>query len=316
MKPIRFGLFTSERRISHKHWSTIIPKLEGLRYSTLFQQDHFDTDSYDPIVMLSAASTMTTKLNLGTLVFAVDYRHPVVLAKASAALHLISNGRHEFGIGAGYQPPDYTMSGLRYDPAHIRIDRLMEALEIIKMMWTQDRTTYNGKHYQLKEQEKAADLEDDLPKIMIGGGGKRMLRVAARYADIVGIVHRWKGNFGQGVREQTLEALKKKIEYVKSSATKINRDPNEIEFQLLSLWSEITDDPDPVIADLAEHFGISKEEVVNSEYVMAGTGPEIREKIQRIYDETDVSYFVISPYLNQVVQFSKEVIKPLLNQNR
>ena len=62
--------------------------------------------------------------------------------------------------------------------------------------------------------------------------------------------------------------------------------------------------------------GISKEEVVNSEYVMAGTGPEIREKIQRIYDETDVSYFVISPYLNQVVQFSKEVIKPLLKQNR
>ena len=296
MKPIRFGLFTSNNRLPYQHWLSTLPKIEKLGYSTILQQDHFETQAYDPIVMLASAAAVTTKLNIGTLVFAVDYRHPVILAKASAALQLISKGRLEFGIGAGYEPQDYKMAGIKYDPAHIRVDRLEEALEIIEMMWTQENTSYNGKHYKLDVMEKAGDLTDsNLPRIMIGGGGKRMLRLAAREANIVGIVHQWKGSFGEGVKEQKLDAIKQKIEYVKSNVLRYGRDLDEVEFQLLSLWTYITDDPDPYLEELADYLGISKREAYESEYIFVGSGSEIKDKVLRILDETDINYFVVSP---------------------
>jgi len=314
MKSIRFGLFTSNDRLPYQHWLTTLPKIEKLGYSTILQQDHFETQAYDPIVMLASAAAVTTKLHIGTLVFAVDYRHPVILAKASAALQLISNGRLEFGIGAGYEPQDYKTSGIRYDPARIRVDRLEEAIDIIKLMWTQDKTSYNGKHFKLDGMEKAGDLiEGNLPRIMIGGGGKRMLRLAAHEADIVGIVHQWKGSFGEGVKKQKLDAIKQKIEYVKSNALRYGRDPDEIEFQLLSLWTFITDDPDPYLEELAGYFGISKSEAYESEYVFIGTGSEIKDKVLKILDETDINYFVVSPKLDQIETFSKQVIQPIIN---
>jgi probable F420-dependent oxidoreductase len=314
MKSIRFGLFASNYRIPYQHWLSTLPKIEKLEYSTVFQQDHFTTDGYEPTVMLASAAAITKTLNIGSLVFAVDFRHPAILAKVSAALHLISNGRLEFGMGAGYQPKDYEMTGIPYYPANVRVDRLEEALEIIKMMWTQDKTSYKGKHYQIKEIEKAGDLqEDNLPKIMIGGGGKRMLKLAGRHADIVGIVPRWKGSWSQEVRAQTLDSIIDKIKKVKTAASEFGRNPDEIEFQLLYLWTEITDNPKLIIAEIAKTYGISREDMANSEYLMVGSSSDIREKIETIHQETGINYFVVSPKMNQIEAFSKQIIKPLLS---
>jgi alkanesulfonate monooxygenase SsuD/methylene tetrahydromethanopterin reductase-like flavin-dependent oxidoreductase (luciferase family) len=111
-----------------------VKKLEKIGYSTIFWQDHFSTKAYDPITMLASAVSVTKTLNIGSLVFAVDFRHPTILAKAAASLHLLSSGRFEFGIGAGYQPNDYNMTGIPLDPASVRVERLA-------------RASFSGKHY-------------------------------------------------------------------------------------------------------------------------------------------------------------------------
>lgn len=136
MKPFRFGAFPllSQENIPVEECKQNVQKIEKLGYSTVHQQDHFPTRAYNPIAMLASAASVTKTLNIGSLVFAVDFRHPAILAKAAATLHLLSSGRFEFGIGAGYQPNDYKRTGIPLDPASVRVERLEEALKIITGM--------------------------------------------------------------------------------------------------------------------------------------------------------------------------------------
>jgi probable F420-dependent oxidoreductase len=222
LKPFRFGAFPTTRGtiLPVEKWTHAAIQIEKLGYSTVFWQDHFSTRAYDPIAMLASAASVTETLNIGTLVFAVDFRHPTILAKAAATLHLLSSGRFEFGIGAGYLPNDYIRTGIPLDPASVRVERLGEALKIITSMWTQERTSFSGKHYQVTEIQKAGELpEGEHPKIMIGGGGRKILRLAAQYADIVGIIPRWRGSRSNYlVHETTSEWIKRKIISVKNAA--------------------------------------------------------------------------------------------------
>jgi alkanesulfonate monooxygenase SsuD/methylene tetrahydromethanopterin reductase-like flavin-dependent oxidoreductase (luciferase family) len=201
---------------------------------------------------------VTKTLNIGSLVFAVDFRHPAILAKAAATLHLLSSGRFEFGIGAGYQPSDYNMTGIPLEPASVRVERLGEALKIITGMWTQERTSFSGKHFTITEIQKAGELpEGEHPKIMIGGGGRKMMKLAAQYADIVGIVARWRGSFSNYfAHEMTSEGIKRKIVRVKNAAKDFDRDPDDIEFQMVFPWTEITENPEPMIENVAKNLGV------------------------------------------------------------
>jgi len=160
LRPFRFGAVTYWANIPVYNWIETVRHLEEIGYSTIFQPDHFDTNGNDPIAMLSAAAVSTEKINLGTLVFDVDYRHPVILAKASADIHLLSGGRFEFGIGAGWDRNDYEMSGILFDRPSVRIERLDEALHIIRSMWTEEKTTFLGKHYKITNIEKAGALPE------------------------------------------------------------------------------------------------------------------------------------------------------------
>lgn len=314
MKRLKFGVVPSfsKERLPVDEWPHAVQKIENLGYSTVFQQDHFDTTAYDPIAILASAASVTKTLNIGSFVFAVDFRHPVVLAKAAATLHLLSSGRFEFGIGAGYQPYDYTMSGIPLDPAGIRVERLEEALNIITRMWTQDRTSYSGKHFQVKEIEKAGELpEGEYPKIMIGAGGRKMLRLAAQYADIVNIIPRWRGSWGNHIRYQTIDRIKRKVSHVKEAAQDFGRDPDNIEFQLLVVWNEIMDDPERRISDLINSHGVSSDEIENSELVHFGSSASLIDKIKRLREETGVNYFVFSIRGDQYEEYAKSVVQPL-----
>ena len=139
-------------------------RFEALGYSSIFCPDHFGVQ-WDPTVLITAAAAVTQRLKVGTLVYDVDYRHPVVLAKAAAAVHLVSGGRHEFGIGAGWMQSDYEQAGMSYDRPGVRIERLAEALEIIRSMWLHKRTSFSGKHYQIKDIAQAASCpRDNVPR--------------------------------------------------------------------------------------------------------------------------------------------------------
>jgi probable F420-dependent oxidoreductase len=314
LKPLRFGAFPSFRdnTLPLAEWTKTVKQIEDLGYSTVLRDDHFHTYSTDPIAMLASAASATKTLKIGSFVFGVDFRHPAVLAKAAATLHLLSSGRFEFGIGAGYRPYDYNATGIPLDPAITRVERLAEAIEIIKSMWTQERTSFSGKHFQISEIEKAGYLhDDDYPKIMIGGGGRNMLRLAAQYADIVGIIPRWRDGKGGNPQDALLESIKKKIIRVKKAAKDFGRDPDEIEFQWYISRTEITDDPSPMIENIAKNYGLSQDFVKASQTVSFGSSSFIQNRIQRLHDETGINYFVFLLRRDQIKEYAESIVQPL-----
>ena len=262
MKQLRFGIYPYFSEQKHgKEWIKYAQKVEKLGYSTLMYPDHIPNRTLDPITLLASAAAVTKTLNIGTIVFDVDFRHPAILAKTAATLHLLSSGRFEFGIGAGHDPIDYNMIGMPFDPPSVRISRLDEALQIIKSMWTQEKTTFHGKHYSVTDIEKAAKelTEGEYPKIIVGGGGKKLLEVAGRHADIVGIHTNLHDKTEEGVaraaRDQdNYEKINERISWVKDSAEAFGRDPDEIEFQMMTSGFKITIDPEPVIKHLIESY--------------------------------------------------------------
>ncbi len=315
MRSFRFGAFTSASNIPPHIWVKKVLHLEELGYSTLLVADHFNIRTYDPIVLLSAAAAVTEELKLGTLVFDVDYRHPVIYARIAAALHLLSNGRFEFGMGAGWDLRDYNMAGIPFDKPKVRIERLDEALTIIRSMWTREKTTFEGKHYRVKDMVKAGELtKGEIPQIMVGGGGRRLLGVAGKHADIVGIHHKIPGGSlgGDSVVDTTLSKLKRRIEWVRESARKSGRNLGDIEYQMLFDYPEITDEPGPVYERWARKYGISVDEVKDCPLILVGSKDEIVDKLTMIRDETGISYMVFGPRNSELFnQLANNVMKKL-----
>src|SRR5438067_12499765 len=123
-RTFRFGIQIS-KGASGEDWIAKAKKIEELGYSTLFMPDHFD-DQFAPMPAMAVAAAATTTLRVGSLVFDNDYKHPLVLAKEAATLDVLSGGRLELGLGAGWMRTDYEQSGLAYDPPGVRIDRMLE----------------------------------------------------------------------------------------------------------------------------------------------------------------------------------------------
>ena len=161
--------------------------------STLLVRDHFVAEPFGhqfaPMVTLAVVAEATRNLRLGTLVIDNDYRHPAVLAKEAATLDLLSGGRFELGLGAGWARDDYAQTGIPFDPAGVRIDRLCEALQVLKApLRDADPATFAGNHYRWQQNALPKPTQRPHPPILIGTGGRRMLQIAAREADIVGIM--------------------------------------------------------------------------------------------------------------------------------
>jgi probable F420-dependent oxidoreductase len=284
MKPFRFGLATFGSRWyspNQENWVSAVKHIEELGFSTIFIPDHFMEPQWEPVAAMAAVAAVTKKLKVGTSVFDVDYRHPVILAQASATIHMISNGRHEFGIGAGWYKDEYLKAGIPFDPAWKRIQRLEEAVKIIKSLWINETTSFEGKHYQIKELHRISPPFEGRPSLLIGGGGKTMLRLAGRHADIVNI----SASIPKGVydREVVLasssDKLKEKLEWIHGSAAKVGRDPDELEISMWSPRIKITDDPNSFLKPWAERFKMSYEELNNWTYLLVGSAHEIREKL-------------------------------------
>jgi probable F420-dependent oxidoreductase len=311
-RPFRFGVQLS--RLPVQTWAEEVRKIESLGYSTVFFPDHFGTQ-WEPTAALSAVAAVTRKLRVGTLVYDVDYRHPVVLAKAAATIHLISGGRHEFGIGAGWMETDYRQAGMPYDRPGVRIERLGEALEIIRSMWTQERTSFSGKHYQISNIEQAAELpEGERPRILIGGGGRRVLALAGRHADIVGINPTLvEGRVTPDTPSDLApERVREKVGWVREAAAKAGRDPGAIEFNSLSFVVAVADDPKPLRELLARNTGMSVEQVADCPLFLTGSAAELRDRLEQRREQTGISYVVVQGSKREVLEtFAEAVVAPL-----
>jgi probable F420-dependent oxidoreductase len=312
--PFRFGVQIS--KLPAASWQTDARRIESMGYDSLFLPDHFGPQ-WDPTTALSGIAAVTETLKVGSLVYDVDYRHPVVFAKAAATLQIMSGGRHEFGIGAGWMETDYVEAGMTYDRPGVRISRLEEALQIITSMWQNERTTFAGEHYSTKEIARAADLGKIAPPpILIGGGGPRLLRLAGRYADIVGINPKLvEGKVtAETPADSSPERVREKIRWVRDGAEAAGRNPDEIEFNSLSFVTAISDDVSGLRAGLAKNSGMTVEQVANCPLFLTGSAQEIRERLERQREETGINYLVIQGGDPGVLEtFAKEILQPLVS---
>jgi len=309
--PFRFGV--SFHALS-PDWREEVRRIESLGYSTVFFPDHFG-DQWDPTAAITAVGVVSERLRVGTLVYDVDYRHPVVFAKQAATIQLLTNGRHEFGFGAGWMETDYVEAGIPYDRPGVRIERMEEALQIIRSMWTQERTSFEGKRYTIRDVAQAAAGQDVSapPRILIGGGGKRVLGVAGRHADIVGINPRLIE--GKVVPETPAdlrpERVREKVGWVREAAEKAGRDPARIEFNTLAFVVKVTDDPSGLRGALATSSGMSEDEVADCPIFLTGSASEISERLEKRREETGISYVVLAASSHDALEPFAEVVERL-----
>ena len=259
------------------HPDALVPlarRSEDLGISALTVADHLD-DQLAPIAALMAVADATTTLRVGSLVFANDYRHPVVLAKEAATIDVLSGGRLEFGLGAGWMAHDYHSAGIPMDTPGVRIERLEEALAVILAMWSDGPVEFEGRHYQVHGLEgQPKPVQQPRPPIMIGGGGPRVLALAGRHADIVGL----NPALAAGVIDAhagpsaTAEATDRKLQVIREAAgDRFDR----IELQTRIHLAIVTDDRASMFELFADGFGLTPEQARHSPHALCGTIDQI-----------------------------------------
>ena len=291
-RPFRFGA-VCEHALSRVAWAETARRIEGSGFSTLLVPDHFD-DRFAPMPALMAAADATTTLRVGTLVFGNDYRHPVVLAKDAATLDVLSEGRFELGIGAGWEARDYGWSGIVMDRPATRVERLGEAVAVIKAYFADGPCWYQGKHYAIAGLDGTPKpRQRPHPPLLIGAGGPQMLRLAAREADIVNVNFRLDaGVFGASVAATgTSEETAGKLEVLRASAgARFDR----LELSTTVFAVVVTPERAAAAEALAGAFGISADGVLDSPHALVGTVEQIVDDLQRRRDEWGFTYIAFA----------------------
>jgi probable F420-dependent oxidoreductase len=290
-RPFRFGAVIHGAG-SRDDWRNQARKIEDLGYSTILAPDHFEMVGISPMIALMAAAEATSKLRVGSFVFNNDLRHPAMLAKDIATLDLLSSGRCEFGLGAGYLPDDYEKAGIALDPPGVRLDRMEEALQVIKSFFFDEPVSFSGKHYTVKNLNGLPKpLQKPYPPIYIGGGGKRVLSLAAREADIVGFTAILKrGGTGFQMTDITLEATAQKVKWVREAAG-VRFD--QLEINSFVFCVKVTDHRKMVADHVASHMGLTGEQVLASPHCLIGTTEQICEDLYLWREQYGISYFSV-----------------------
>ena len=268
-RPFRFSLSAGRALRSGREWTELARKAEDLGFSTLAIPDHFD-DQFAPIPALAAASQVTTTLRLQTLVLGVDYRHPALVAKEAATLDVLSDGRAELGLGAGWMTTDYATASIALDRPAVRIDRLSEAVAIVKKSFAPGPFSFTGEHYTICNFDGLPKpLQQPRPPILLAGGGQKMLRLAAREADIVGVnVSLADGKIdARAGASATPSATDRKLGWIRDAAGSRFA---QIELQVRVYVVMITDDREAIADAMAPAMGISPGDALSSPHALVG----------------------------------------------
>jgi probable F420-dependent oxidoreductase len=189
---LRFGVISESVRPG-RAWLDYACQVEGEGVSALLIRDHFSAGAFGqqlaPFSALAAAAAVTERLHVGTMVLCNDFRHPAIVAHEAASLHHLSGGRFELGLGAGWYRPEYDAAGIPFDPPGQRISRLEESLAIIGGLLDRRPVHHQGPSYRVDGLDlDVLPAQHGRPRLLIGAGGPRMLRIAARHADTVGLL--------------------------------------------------------------------------------------------------------------------------------
>jgi len=268
MRPFRFGVQLGEQR----DLADIARRIEAHGYDVATLPDHFG-EQLAPIPAMMAMADATTELRVGALVFDNDYKHPVVLAKELATIDVLSGGRVEIGIGAGWMKTDYDQSGIAYDRPGVRVDRFVEGLAVIKGAMGDGPFSFEGEHYRVTDYDgMPKPVQRPHPPILIGGGGPRVLGIAAREADIVGVnATLTAGAIGpEALASMTAEAVEEKVAVVREAA---GDRFDDIELSIRAFMVSVTADDastDKAIADMAAFARVEPAMIAESPFALIG----------------------------------------------
>jgi len=277
---------------TREEWVAKARRVEELGFATLCMPDHFD-DQLAPMPALLAAAEATTTLRIGTLVLDNDYRHPLLTAKEAATLDLLSGGRFELGIGAGWLHSDYEQSGIGWDPPGVRIDRLEEGLAVVKGLLAGGKFTFTGRHYTVTGHPGTpVPVQRPRPPVLVGGGGRRILGLAGREADIVSVNFDLRsGSIGPQVgATATAAATAEKVGWIREAA---GDRFDDIELSSTAYLTMVTTDREAVAGGLGAGFGLDAEEVLAMPNFLIGTVGQIADELEQRRDELGFSYVVV-----------------------
>jgi probable F420-dependent oxidoreductase len=292
-RPFRFAVI-APKCPSGKELTEWARKAEALGYSAFFVPDHFIEHDLAPTAALAHVAAVTDTLRIGPLVLGNDYKHPVVLAREMATLDLLSAGRLELGIGAGWMTADYEKAGMTLDRPGVRIARLAESIAILKGLFAPGPFSFDGEHYRVTDLDGMPKPPQgaDLP-FLIGGGAPKILGLAAREAKIVGINANLKS--GDGNAPETAQSLlpgatDQKLAWLREAA---GDNFANLEIQSLLGFVHVTDDPSGIATAMAASFGVSEDDAVLAPATLVGTESGIVDLLEARRDRWQMSYIVV-----------------------
>jgi probable F420-dependent oxidoreductase len=305
-KPFRFGAIIGRPR-SREEWITCAHKMEDYGYAVFLMPDHF-VELFSPIPALMSVADATSTLRIGSFVFDNDFRHPVVLAREAATLDVLSNGRFELGLGAGWMRSEYDQVGIPFDEPRVRVDRLEEAVHIVKSLSRDEPLNFSGQYYHVSDlRGYPRPVQQPRPPIFIGSGGKRMLRLAAREADIVGItatVHA--DGSGLDTRDILPEATDQKIAHIRQEAGERFAD---LELNAIVYSSTVTNDHRSIAEQWIKRIGegATVEQVLASPHLLMGDVEQICDALWEHRERYGISYF-------SIFEESMEALAPVVSR--
>jgi len=287
--PFRFGV-TASRAGSADEWTALARRAEVLGYDTLLMPDHLGRQ-LSPFSALTAAALATTRLRVGPFVLANDYRHPLIVAREAATLDLLSGGRLELGLGAGWNRRDYRSLGIPYDRPGVRVDRLVESVDIVGRLLAGETVDHHGPHYTLTSARLSPPtVQRPRPPIMVGGGGPRILRLAARAADIVALQPQMDPRGRPIIRQATEAATWAKVALVREFA---GERFDRLELNVIVADAGLAGSGRPPLESLSAAARAAVVGLVGTPYVMYGTLARLRDVLLRRRERLGISYYAL-----------------------
>jgi probable F420-dependent oxidoreductase len=291
MKPFRFGINARDAK-SRAEWQDKARRIEALGYSILLVPDHLAA-MLSTIPAVVSAADATASLRIGTNVLNNDLRHPVLLAREAATIDLLTDGRLELGLGAGYVRAEYDQAGLRFDRGGVRVERLAESVTIIKGLLGGGEVTFAGEHYRVTGHKiYPLPVQRPHPPIIIGGNGLRLLALAAKEANTVNLtgITFTQGGTTHDMSGWKVAGIDERMRAVREAAG--------ARFERLELSAQIqrvivTDRRREAAEELQKNWKqLSVDEILEAPFVLIGTVDEMVEALQARRDRWGISFFV------------------------
>ncbi len=286
IRPFRFAI-TSSGAASGDEWRANARRIEELGYDTLLVTDHL-TPQLAPVPAMAAALEATTRLRVGSYVFSNDYRNPLMLAKEIATLDVLSGGRVELGLGAGWHVRDYEMLGIPSDPPATRASRLMESVRLMDRLFAEDAVDASGRFYTVRGARLLPKpVQRPRPPLMIGAGGPRMLRFAARHADIIAINPQFTADGQPVVADLTRGSVERKLEGLRRET---GARLAQVELNIFIVDAGVTDAPRSLIDAVAIRMKGAAAQIVDSPFFLYGSAADLARQLLERRERFGISY--------------------------